>query len=85
MATSIIFSKAKTVAAAIGSTLTAVLVALAVVQTVVDDGKLDVGEYSTLFGAAVTLVGTVYAVWRTENKVLRGTTSAGSSIRTNGM
>jgi hypothetical protein len=64
-------SKAKAIAAGIGSTLTAILVALAVVQTVVDDGRLDVGEYSTLFGAAVTLVGTVYAVWRTENKIIR--------------
>ena len=69
----VIYSKAKTVAAAVGSTLTAVMVTLTVVQTVLDDGKLDVGEYSTLFGAGVTLIGTVYAVWRTENKVLRGT------------
>lgn len=73
MPTSSVFSKAKAVAAGIGSTLTAILVTLTVVQTVLDDGKLDAGEYSTLFGAAVTLIGTVYAVWRTENKVLRGT------------
>lgn len=66
-----VFSKAKAVAAAVGSTLTAVMVALTVVQTVVDDGRLDVGEYSTLFAAGVTLVGTVYAVWKTENKIVK--------------
>lgn len=75
MATAV-FSKAKAVAAGIGSTLTAIMVALTVVQTVLDDGKLEVGEYTTLFGAAVTLVGTVYAVWKTENKILSGSASA---------
>lgn len=64
------FSKAKTVAAAIGSTLTAITVALAVVQLVLGDGKIDTGEVATLATAAVTLVSTVYAVWKTENKIL---------------
>jgi hypothetical protein len=72
MTPGVVFSKAKTVVAAIGATCTAILVALAVVQTVLADGKLDITEYSTLIGAAVTLVGTVYGVWRTENKVLQG-------------
>jgi fatty acid/phospholipid biosynthesis enzyme len=66
----VIYSKAKTVAAAIGSTLTALSVALTVVQLALGDGNIDAGEVGTLASAAVTLVGTVYAVWRTENKVL---------------
>jgi fatty acid/phospholipid biosynthesis enzyme len=71
----VIYSKAKTVAAAIGGTLTALSVALTVVQLALGDGNIDAGEVGTLASAAVTLVGTVYAVWRTENKVLRGTPS----------
>lgn len=81
MSNAIVFSKAKTVAAAVGGTLTACMVALTAVQLVLGDGKVDVGEYSTLFGTAVTLIGTVYAVWKTENKVLSG----GDPIRTNRM
>lgn len=71
MSTSITFSTAKAVAAAIGSTLTAIGVALTVVQLAIGDGKLDAGEYASLFSTAVTLLGTVYAVWKTENKVIR--------------
>lgn len=81
MSSAIVFSKAKAVAAGVGSTLTALMVALTAVQLVLGDGKVDVGEYSTLFGTAVTLIGTVYAVWKTENKVLSGSTMN----RTNGM
>jgi len=71
MSSAVTFSKAKAVAAGVGSTLTALMVALTAVQLVLGDGKVDVGEYTTLFGTAVTLVGTVYAVWKVENKVLR--------------
>lgn len=73
MSNLVTFSTAKAVAAGVGSTLTALMVALTAVQLVLGDGKVDVGEYSTLFGTAVTLIGTVYAVWRTENKVIRKT------------
>ena len=71
MSSAIVFSKAKAVAAGVGSTLTALMVALTAVQLALGDGKVDVGEYSTLFGTAVTLIGTVYAVWRTENKIIK--------------
>jgi hypothetical protein len=59
---------AKTVAAAVGATLTALTTALAVVQIALSDGKLDAAEYGTLTTAGVVLVGTVYAVWRTPNR-----------------
>lgn len=78
MSSALVFSKAKAVAAGVGSTLTALMVALTTVQLVLGDGKVDVGEYSTLFGAAVSLAGTVYAVWRTENKVLNGSPHGGT-------
>lgn len=77
MSGTVVFSKGKAIAAGIGSTLTALSVALTVIQLVIDDGRVDVGEYTTLFTAAVTLVGTVYAVWKTENKVLRGSSGGG--------
>lgn len=70
MPNKLVFSKAKAIAAGIGSTLTALGVALTVIQLVIGDGKIEVGEYTTLISTAVTLVGTVYAVWKTENKVL---------------
>lgn len=64
------FTKAKTYAAAIGATATAVMAAVASVQVVLDDGALDAAEYGLIATAVVTLVGTVYGVWRTENKVI---------------
>ena len=64
------FTKAKTYAAAIGATATAVTAAIASVQVVLDDGALDAAEYGLIATAVVTLVGTVYGVWRTENKVI---------------
>lgn len=54
--------------AAVGATLTAFLVALGPLQDALADGKLDLQEATTLGGVAVTLVGTVYAVWRAPNK-----------------
>lgn len=59
---------AKTKAAAVGATLTAILVALGPLQSALADDRLDLGEATTLGGVLVTLVGTVYAVWRTQNK-----------------
>lgn len=73
MSTTVTFSKAKTVAAAIGTTLTALSVALTVAQDALGDGTVSTGEVATLITTAVTLVGTVYAVWKTENKVLHKT------------
>jgi hypothetical protein len=63
-----VFTKAKTYAAAIGATLTALMTALATAQSVLDNGALDAGEYGLITTAVVTLGGTVYAVWRTPNK-----------------
>jgi len=62
------YTKAKMWAAAIGSTLTAATTALATVQIVLSDDKVDFSEYGTVTTAVLTLAATVYAVWRTENK-----------------
>lgn len=65
------FTKAKAVAAAIGATLTAAMAAVATAVTVLDDGALDFTEYGLIATAVATLGGTVYAVWRTENKAVK--------------
>jgi hypothetical protein len=44
---------------------------LAVVGGLLSDGKLDGGEAATGLAALVTLVSTVYAVWRTRNTPVR--------------
>lgn len=62
------FTAAKTVAAAIGTTLTAATVALAAVQVALDDGALDFAEYGTIVTALATAGATIYAVWRTPNR-----------------
>lgn len=59
---------AKAKVAAVGATLTAILVALGPLQVALEDDKLDLGEVTTLGGALVTLAATVYGVWRTRNK-----------------
>ena len=62
------FTRAKAVAAGIGSTLVALSTAIASVQVALDDGALDAAEYGLIATAAVTLYGAVYAVWKVENK-----------------
>jgi len=62
------FTAAKAKVAAIGATLTALLVALGPLQTALEDDRLDLGEVTTVGGALVTLGATVYGVWRTTNK-----------------
>ena len=59
---------AKAWVAGIGATLTALLVAIGPLQTALADDTLDLGEATNLAGVLVTLIGTVYGVWRTENK-----------------
>lgn len=59
---------AKAVVAAVGATATAVATAVAAVQVVLADSSLDMGEYGTIVTAVVTLVATVYGVWRTPNR-----------------
>jgi hypothetical protein len=54
-------SVAKTLAAAIGTTVTVVTAALA-------DDVLDISETAGIVAAAVTGALTVYAVWRTPNR-----------------
>jgi hypothetical protein len=54
--------------AALGTTLTSITTALATVQLVLDDDAIDLAEYSTLATAGITLVATIYAVWRTPNR-----------------
>ena len=61
-------SKAKMWVAAIGSTLTALLVFLTPLGGALEDGKLDGGEVAGLVVTFISLVGTVYGVWRVRNK-----------------
>ncbi len=61
---------AKTIAAAIGATATAITTAVATAQLVLADGKLDLTEYGTVTVALLTLVTSIYAVWRTPNHVV---------------
>jgi len=65
-----VFTKAKAWVAGIGSTLTAIVVAIGVLSGALQDNKIDGGEIATLISTAVTLVGTVYSVWRVPNKVV---------------
>lgn len=65
------WTKAKMWAAAIGGTCTAIVVALGPLQGALADGHIDTGEAAGLIGVAVTLVGTVYAVWRTPNTLVK--------------
>jgi hypothetical protein len=59
---------AKAVVAAIGSTLTALSTAAATASVVLGDDKIDLGEISTITTAVVSLVATIYAVWRVPNQ-----------------
>lgn len=61
---------AKAWMAALGASLTAVTTALATVQLVLSDDAVDLAEIGTLAVAASTLAATVYAVWKTPNKVV---------------
>lgn len=72
------YTKAKTYAAAVGGTLTALMSAVATAQVVLDDGALDIGEYGLIATAVATLASTVYAVWRTPNQVISGQNRANS-------
>lgn len=64
------FSKAKMWAAAIGGTATAVATCAATVAVAFEDNGIDVGEVGLLVTALATLLGTIRAVWQTENKPL---------------
>lgn len=62
------FTKAKMWVAAVGNTLTAVQVAIAVLAGVLSDDTVGVDEVSPLITAAVTLGVTVWGVWRITNE-----------------
>ena len=68
---------AKMWVAALGTTLTALTTALATVQLVLSDDKIDIGEYGTIAIAVVTLVTTVWAVWRVPNKEITAPAQSG--------
>jgi len=59
---------AKAVVAGIGGTLTALMVMWATVSVAAQDDVFDAGEIGTIISAAVTLVMTIYAVWRVPNE-----------------
>lgn len=73
-----VMTKAKTVAAAIGTTLTAITTALATLNIALDDDAIDLSEVAGIVTAVLTAGATIYAVWRTPNKpknpVTRGNT-----------
>lgn len=58
---------AKAWVAAVGSTLTAASTAWATVTVAVSDDTVDVNEIGSLVALALSLVGTVFGVWRTKN------------------
>lgn len=62
---------AKAYVAALGVTLNAITTALAVVSVAVGDDAIDVTEVGSIATAFLTLIGTVWAVWRTPNEAVR--------------
>lgn len=59
---------AKAWVAAVGATLTAVTASWASVTTTFSDNVVDAAEVGTILTAALSLVGTVIAVWRVPNE-----------------
>ena len=59
---------AKAVIAGIGASLTALMTMLATISLVLDDDAVDVTEIGTLSTAIVSLVLTIWAVWRVPNE-----------------
>lgn len=59
---------AKAYVAAVGVTLNALTTALAVVSVAVGDDAIDVSEVGAIVTALLTMVGTVWSVWRTPNE-----------------
>jgi hypothetical protein len=58
---------AKAVIAALGGTLTALMVVLATVSIAAQDDVFDAGEIGSITTAVMTFALTVYAVWRVPN------------------
>lgn len=62
---------AKTVVAALGTTLTAITTALAAVSLALADDAVDLTEVSAIVTAALTAGATVWGVWRVPNRIVR--------------
>lgn len=59
---------AKAWVAAAGTTLTALMTAVATASVVLDDDAVSIGEVGTIATAVATLAATIYGVWKTTNK-----------------
>lgn len=59
--------RAKAIVAAIGGTLTALMVVLATVNVAAEDDIFDAGEIGSITTAVMTFALTVWAVWRVPN------------------
>lgn len=64
------YTRAKMWAAAIGTTATAIASATAAVQVALSDGSLDGGDITAIVSAVIIAGASIYAVWRTPNKVV---------------
>lgn len=62
------FTTHKAWMAAIGSTITALSTFWASASLVLSDDQVDLNEYGSLATAVASLVVTVYAVWKVQNK-----------------
>lgn len=63
-----VFTKAKMYVAAVGTTLTAVTTALAVVSVAIGDDAVSIEEISGITTALLTMGLTVWGVWRVPNQ-----------------
>lgn len=63
-----VFSKAKMYVAAVGTTLTAVTTALAVVSVAIGDDAVSMEEVSSIVTALLTMGLTVWGVWKVPNR-----------------
>ena len=62
------WSPAKAVAAGVGTVINSAAVFWAAVTVAAQDDAFDLGEFGTLSTAALTMIATVVAVFKTENK-----------------
>jgi hypothetical protein len=58
----------KAVVAALGATLTALMAWLSAVAVYAEDDRIDLGEVAPIIGLTISLVGTVYGVWKVTNR-----------------
>ncbi len=58
----------KALVAALGATLTALMAWLSAVAVYAEDDRIDLGEVAPILGLTLSLIGTVYGVWKVTNK-----------------